>query len=194
MELIELEGRVYASPANLMPVGHIQDTLPPGFGPWFPPYALLGGRELGPVDVAFGFDSALQGITTQQADALAQQALLEWLAVIPLAAYTLPDPGPTYVPPAGQAFVRFDDAPLPAGIGADAWPPDGEPQQVTVSVGYTWSPETFHTAMLHEIGHNLGLDHNTSDDRSVIHAALAEDADSLQPDDIAGVQSLYGTR
>lgn len=44
---------------------------------------------------------------------------------------------------------------------------------------------------LHEIGHLLGLDHS-QDNTAIMFAYYAEDRNDLRPDDIAGVQSLYG--
>jgi|GEM_PF-2490558 len=44
---------------------------------------------------------------------------------------------------------------------------------------------------LHEIGHLLGLQHS-QDNSAIMYAYYAEDRNDLQPDDIAGVQSLYG--
>jgi hypothetical protein len=48
----------------------------------------------------------------------------------------------------------------------------------------------FHRVALHEFGHVLGLDHPGRADS--IMAAFVGDIDSLQTDDIAGIQVLYG--
>ena len=45
---------------------------------------------------------------------------------------------------------------------------------------------------LHEIGHLLGLGHS-QDQNAIMYAYYAEDRNDLQADDIAGVQSLYGS-
>jgi hypothetical protein len=44
---------------------------------------------------------------------------------------------------------------------------------------------------IHEIGHLLGLDHSDTQD-AIMFAFYDDDVDSLRPDDIAGVQALYG--
>ncbi len=45
---------------------------------------------------------------------------------------------------------------------------------------------------LHEIGHLLGLAHS-QDQNAIMYAYYSEQRNDLQPDDIAGVQSLYGS-
>ncbi len=45
---------------------------------------------------------------------------------------------------------------------------------------------------LHEIGHLLGLAHS-QDQNAIMYAYYAEDRNDLQADDIAGIQSLYGS-
>lgn len=44
---------------------------------------------------------------------------------------------------------------------------------------------------LHEIGHLLGLSHS-QDQNAIMYAYYAEDRNDLRPDDVAGIQSLYG--
>jgi hypothetical protein len=53
----------------------------------------------------------------------------------------------------------------------------------------------FYRVVLHELGHELGLGHPNEIGQSVLslmNAALYPDIDSVWPDDIAGVQALYG--
>ena len=45
---------------------------------------------------------------------------------------------------------------------------------------------------LHEIGHVLGLDHS-QDANAIMYAYYSEDRNDLRADDIAGIQSLYGS-
>lgn len=49
----------------------------------------------------------------------------------------------------------------------------------------------FHRVALHEFGHVLGLDHPTGHADSIM-TAFVDDTDTLQADDIAGIQVLYG--
>ena len=44
---------------------------------------------------------------------------------------------------------------------------------------------------LHEIGHNLGLEHSNVK-RSIMYPYLLDGNDALETDDIAGIQALYG--
>ncbi len=48
-----------------------------------------------------------------------------------------------------------------------------------------------HNVALHEIGHLLGLAHS-QDTNAIMYAYYGEDRNDLRPDDMAGVQSLYG--
>jgi len=49
--------------------------------------------------------------------------------------------------------------------------------------------------LTHELGHALGLDHSTSVDATMYpsYSACSQSFRTLAPDDIAGVQALYGT-
>ncbi|MFK7865739.1 MAG: matrixin family metalloprotease [Pseudohongiellaceae bacterium] len=59
-----------------------------------------------------------------------------------------------------------------------------------VQAGIPFGSVDFRRVALHELGHALGLDHETSAD--AIMAPNISNIDSLQVDDIAGVNTLYG--
>ena len=46
---------------------------------------------------------------------------------------------------------------------------------------------------IHEIGHLLGLSHSATQD-AIMFAFYDDDVDALRPDDVAGIQALYGPR
>lgn len=54
-------------------------------------------------------------------------------------------------------------------------------------------PYDIHRVLLHEFGHVLGLDHPDAHGQSVVAIMNSQvsDIDQLQPDDIAGIRSLY---
>ncbi len=70
---------------------------------------------------------------------------------------------------------------------------------------YTWdsyrgslrSAEDFHRVAIHEFGHTLGLDHpdqaNPKQTVTAIMNSAVSDIDTVQPDDINGVQSIYSS-
>ena len=45
---------------------------------------------------------------------------------------------------------------------------------------------------IHEIGHNLGLDHSNVK-RSIMYPFIQNDVQALHADDINGIQNLYGS-
>ena len=49
-----------------------------------------------------------------------------------------------------------------------------------------------HRVALHEFGHVLGLDHPTQPHVDAVMSAYVGDIDSIQADDLAGIQTLYG--
>jgi hypothetical protein len=81
-----------------------------------------------------------------------------------------------YYPGSGETAVEFDDS--------DPWQ----------AVGTTHIPDIFGAAT-HEIGHTLGMDH--SDDPTAVMYWIFQrfqglGTGHLSPDDIAGIQSIYG--
>jgi hypothetical protein len=73
---------------------------------------------------------------------------------------------------------------VPAGAGADIF---------FNSTFGLWPADDLFAIALHEIGHSIGLEHSQVRS-SIMYASYNDDINTLQPDDIAGVQALYGAR
>jgi predicted Zn-dependent protease len=97
----------------------------------------------------------------------------------------------------------FDDAGGPDGNTlAHAFfpPPDGGPWAGSLHFDEfeNWKDQPggvgtrLYNVSLHEIGHLLGLAHS-QDQNAIMYAYYAEDRNDLRADDIAGIQSLYGS-
>lgn len=51
----------------------------------------------------------------------------------------------------------------------------------------------YHNTLCHEMGHVFGLDHSMVESALMLESDLNEDSDTkLDPDDIDGIQELYG--
>jgi hypothetical protein len=85
------------------------------------------------------------------------------------------------------------------GLGnvlAHAWGPGNGEGNIAGDAHFdddeNWTLDTLSKVSLHEFGHSLGLDHSTIP-TAVMYAYFNNQGD-LQPDDVLGVQSLYGPR
>jgi len=71
----------------------------------------------------------------------------------------------------------------PVGGDANAIPTNGD---IALDSGDRWTDGLLYEAMLHEIGHALGLEHQTNPPLAVMNPVLTVGL-QLQPDDIAGI-------
>jgi Ca2+-binding RTX toxin-like protein len=55
-----------------------------------------------------------------------------------------------------------------------------------------WSPHNFYLVALHEIGHAIGLDHET-EVTAIMNPYINTSLGGLQSDDVSGAQAIYGT-
>jgi hypothetical protein len=79
---------------------------------------------------------------------------------------------------------------------AHAWGPGNGDNNIAGDAHFdedeNWTPEYLSKVSLHEFGHSLGLDH--SNITTAVMYKFFNNQDILQPDDITGIQSLYGPR
>ena len=171
------------------------------------PYVTVGAKWQKVMPLTFRFLNASPDLDEARQRTIIKDAFVRWQAVSGLGFEEAPQGWPTDL---SIAFHRgshgdgnaFDDQGGPDGntLAHAFFPPP---------VGGTWAgslhfdefeqwKETpggagtrlFNVA-LHEIGHLLGLSHS-QDNRAIMYAYYAEDRNDLRPDDIAGIQSLYG--
>lgn len=140
-----------------------------------------------------------------------QEALSLWAGVAPLNFVEVPDSGPAvsdeeYSPSLSNAEIRFGDHfidgfgntkahayfPLPnSGLAGDVHFDTGDRWALVGTLTY---PDLLGCAE-HEIGHALGLDHSL-DPNAVMYPTFHRmdglGTGFLTPDDIAGIQAIYG--
>jgi hypothetical protein len=99
---------------------------------------------------------------------------------------------------AARPLALSTDSNLAGGIGFDysgsTW--NGDiilNSQYNFGIGNTAGQYDLFSVLLHEAGHALGLDHNTSDPQSVMQPSYAYRT-TLAASDVAALQALYGAR
>jgi hypothetical protein len=164
-------------------------------------------------------DGNLIGLTPDQVKSAIEEALDLWATFAPITFLEIPDIGPlpsdeTYIQ-VGAADLRFGHHFIDGGEGANTlahaiFPPPGGGNlagDVHFDNGNTWSlGQSFGAAdiietAVHEIGHALGLDHEPappSGNNAIMNPILGRRYSGLGgafllPDDIAGIQAIYGT-
>jgi hypothetical protein len=132
------------------------------------------------------------------------RALQTWASVSPLNFHFVPDSGDSSGTQGSvQGDSRFGDIRLGAYVRSDAFIayafyPGGDTLGGDVSLN---SAVTFHvgadpdlySVLLHESGHALGLGHSSLTS-AVMFGSLTGVYTGLSPDDIAGIQAIYGAR
>lgn len=135
------------------------------------------------------------------------RALETWVAVANInIAQTTDDNSSFNSPGLSQGDPRFGDIRIggypfldPATLAQTYYPP---PNGLTaagdseINTGITWSLGSgtdLYSGMLHEFGHALGLDHSLTPG-AVMSATYGGVRTGLTPDDVAGIQSIYGPR
>lgn len=158
--------------------------------------------------LAFKFLNATPDLAVDRQRVIIQVAFSRWSEA---AALTFKEAQGNERPDLSVAFHRGshgDGSPFDDGGGADGNtlahaffpPPVGGSWAGSLHFDEfeTWKDEPggpgirLYNVSLHEIGHLLGLSHS-QDSSAIMYAYYAEDRNDLKPDDIAGIQSLYGS-
>jgi hypothetical protein len=189
-------------------------------GPTGQEFVAHGTTWPGPV-VTYGFVNRTADLPVAAQEAAIERALATWASVTPLRFERAADCGYGFNDSrcpepdirisfgsgshAGSGDPAFDG---PGGTVAHAYypPPNGitAAGDVHLDDAETWTTTgggvDLETIALHELGHSLGLAHATTGtcgattgaNRSIMCSSLSGTDRTLAPDDIAGIQSLYG--
>ena len=155
-----------------------------------------GGRG-NPVNITYSFsnllDGGLNGISAEQAEAAIEEAFAEWANYAPLNFTEVQDSsnvqiriGYDYIDGSSNtlAFAYF---PGSSNISGD----------ITFDSGERWNTSLFLETAVHEIGHSLGLDHE-SGTNAIMNPTIQNRYSGLgsaflYQDDINGIRNIYGS-
>ncbi len=81
-----------------------------------------------------------------------------------------------------------------AGLWSQIWVNDRDFQfYATQDKSKVWKQYSFLNLMLHEMGHILGLNHNTKDPKSIMNPKVSRHLQRIGDSDIAAIRCAYGT-
>ena len=141
-----------------------QDTVRQALARWASVSGLMFNQVASGADIAIGFGRLNTAVT----GIIGQTSLIG-----------LTQPGGVQTFMKGVSVRMENPAETPAAFTAAGW-------------AYQAYNDTLFQITLHEIGHALGLDHNTSDPASVMNPSPGPNDRDLDATDIAGIQALYG--
>ncbi len=164
---------------------------------------VLRGCQYNTNNLTYAFENSSADLPDQQARDLVRNAFAEWASVSPLSfTEVLPSQNPTFtIGWHSGAHGDSDAFDGPGNVIAHAFfpPPCGgihagemhfdEAENFTASAT---SGLNLQAVALHEIGHLLGLGHS-DDPAAIMFPTYSSSRLNLAEDDIAGVQTLYGT-
>ena len=146
-------------------------------------------------DITYQFENFSSDLSQDVIKRAIFDAFREWADVSPLSYGEIEDDGDIKISwvagEHGDGF-RFDGK---GGFFGHAFPPDDG--RVHLDEDEQWTDDVppsgtdLFTGAAHEIGHALGLDHS-DDNTALMFPSVPDGRTKLQPDDIAGIQFLYG--
>jgi hypothetical protein len=163
-------------------------------------------------DLTYGFMNQTGDLTAAQLASTIRSAFEEWSKVTNLSFTEVPDCGaPVDDPACNTPDIRIlfasgahgDPFPFdgPSKVLAHATSPgDGAGGDTHFDDDETWTTQDLFVVALHEFGHALGLDHTEESNcpgpngRLALMCPIYADQTGLEPDDVAGIQSLYGVK
>ena len=148
----------------------------------------------GQTNVTFAFDDSfgVNGLSVSRAKELFVSALSVWSQYAPLNFQEIEDPGSTSQVDILVQSDRIDGAGRTLAFAY--FPTFGD---ITFDNEESWTDSKFLETSTHELGHSLGLDHE-SDVAAILNPVLdnkfeGRDTPFLLEDDINGIRSLYGS-
>ncbi|MEO5835015.1 MAG: matrixin family metalloprotease [Nakamurella sp.] len=166
------------------------------------PFVAQGNRWNGN-QVSYHFDSFSPDLGQADQRASIRGSFDRWAAVTPL--NFTENPGASDIRISWVAGDHGDGFPFdgPSGVLAHCFYPPPNGGDIAGDCHFddaeTWSTNVppsgidLNTVSLHELGHGLGLNHS-NDTSAVMYAYYGGPRRELQPDDISGIQSIYGAR
>lgn len=151
------------------------------------------GGKGNPVNITYSFknllDGGLNGINAEQAEAAIKEAFGVWSEVAPLNFTEVKDSSNS------QIRIGYDYIDGRSGTLAYAYfPTNGD---ITFDSGESWNTSLFLETAVHEIGHSLGLDHESATS-AIMNPTIKNRFNGLGSafllqDDINGIRSIYGS-
>lgn len=142
--------------------------------------------------LTYRFDNVTPDFNGSDAYAAIQKAMSQWSNTTPITFVEVFGAGTPADLVISWASVGFDG---PWNVLArSSFPSDHASTWMTFDEAEDWNESFLFQVTLHELGHTLGLNHNDAANPPAVMNSIFQWLDHLQPDDLAGVHSLYGWR